>query len=118
MGDVREEGAEPPIRVVRDSTFVRFVADRLSVTEQGRDLEIACLQSGPLHTRIIDHGEFEEFESEPVATEVARMRLSYSTMVQLVMSFLRGGIQNDRIKGPAIVNQLNQWIEEYRNTDD
>jgi hypothetical protein len=111
MGDVREEGAEPPIRVVRDSTFVRFVADRLSVTEQGRDLEIACLQSGPLHTRIIDHGE-------PVATEVARMRLSYSTMVQLVMSFLRGGIQNDRIKGPAIVNQLNQWIEEYRNTDD
>ncbi|HEX8483323.1 MAG TPA: hypothetical protein VF650_15605 [Allosphingosinicella sp.] len=105
--------SDDTVNIVRDSTFVRFVADRLVVADLGRDLEIACLQTGPIHSRIIDRGDMEEFDSQSVATEVARMRISYGVMVQTVMSFLHGAIQEDRIKGPAIVTQLDQWVKTY-----
>ena len=98
--------------IVRDSTFVRFVADKVVITDVGRDVEVGFLQFGPIHSSMKDEPEFEIYSSSPQLTEVARMRISYSSLVGFAMGFLRGGIIDGKLKPDAIESSFSEWILE------
>ncbi|WP_174279911.1 hypothetical protein [Sphingomonas bacterium] len=95
--------------VVRDATFVRFVADEAVIAPLGRAVEIAFLQYGPIFLSQTDHGEFETTDSKAVVTEVARMRMNYSNLVEMMMGFLQSGIADGRLKADMIQESIKNW---------
>jgi hypothetical protein len=101
------------IAVVRDCTFHRFAADRIMVTDLGRDLEVSFMQIGPLFSQMEAQDDGEEFSSESVFTEVARMRIGYPNYVNSLFNFLRVGIQEDKLNAQGIINQITEWMTEY-----
>jgi len=111
----REEitAEEVSVPVVRDTSFVRFVADKAIIAPLGRNVEVAFLQFGPMHRHISTIDEkFEGFESDFVHTEVARMRIGFQELVTFAMSFIRGGVVDGRLNGEAIRSTLDEWIAE------
>ena len=94
------------VQVVRDSTFHRAVVDTASISEVGKDLEIACLQAGRDVQSIRAQGEFSISETVDTLTEVVRLRLSWSTATTLAMTILANGIRTDRLNGSAILEDL------------
>lgn len=117
MSDQRPaSGEEKSLEVVRDSTFTRFVADEAVINLVGRELEVAFLQYGPMLVRQIEQGEFERTESRNVVTEVARMRMGNTDFMQMVMEFLRSGINGGWLKGDAIGRTIAEWTAEAAGT--
>lgn len=99
-------------RIVRDSTFCRFAADRMIVSFLGRDLEVAFLQMGPLFHTLLDSEHDEEFQAEPSLTEVARMRIGFREFFSEFMNFARVGILSGHVKGESVANQILEWSKE------
>ena len=114
MTDTHSSVERDTIQVVRDATFVRFVADEAIVAVVGRDLEIGFLQYGPMFTHQTDYDQFEKTESRNVVTEVARMRMSYADFLQMTMSFIRSGIVEGRLKADAIQHSFSEWANEVQ----
>jgi hypothetical protein len=107
-----ESSPRNTVRIVRDSTFHRFVADEALAALHGRDLEVGFVQYGPLFTSRTDFGDYEETKNEPAMTEVARMRMSYAAFMSFAMDTLREGILEGRVKGDAVRKSIDEWIEQ------
>ena len=103
---------DEPMEIVRDTTFSRFVADDAIITNVGRDLEVGFVQFGPMYGMRTDHGEYEQVETKRVMTEVARMRISFPAMVNIMINFLQTGIEEGRLKGEAVSKSLEKWTAE------
>lgn len=98
--------------IVRDSTFHRFVADRVIVTDLGSEIEVSFLQIGPEHIHVEINGDVEEFTSKPIFTEVARMRSDHSTFLNALMSYLKTGVDAGKFKGHEIAKNIQSWADE------
>lgn len=99
------------VRVVRDGTFVRFLADEAVITALGRDLDVGFLQYGPLFLSQTDLGDAERTDAENVVTEVARMRMAQPAFLAMVMNFLEAGIVSGLLKGEAVQRSVVQWVD-------
>lgn len=97
------------MRVVRDVTFTRCVADRGIVLNLGRDLEIAFLQLGPNLVTLTDHGDTEGLAMDPVVTETARVRLPWPSGLDLAMNVIREGIEKGAVNVPLVIEAINSY---------
>jgi len=109
-GSDAAEGVRAPI--VRDPTFVRFVADEIIFSDLGRDMEVSFLQYGPLYQYRVGMEDVNTFESDDAITEVARMRISFPSLVSLAMNLISYGVVNNRLKSEAVRASFDAWIEE------
>ena len=114
--DPTTPAVEEPTEIVRDVSFTRFVADEAFFTSLGRDLEVGFIQYGPLYGVQTDHGDYEIVETKRVLTEVARMRISYPAMVNMMVNFLQSGIEEGRLKSDSIMKSLKTWMDNAENS--
>lgn len=106
--DELENGAEA-LRVVRDVTFSRSVADRGIVLDLGRDMEIGFLQVGPNLIQLADHGETEGLSLDPVLTETSRIRLPWPSALDLAMNVIREGIGKGAVNVPLVLDAIKSY---------
>ena len=117
MTDGEEQG-EAAVKVVRDETFMRAVADHAVVYDLGRDIELAFLQVGARPLLRADLGDAYEFTSEATIAEVARIRVSPPGATRLAMSILREQVAKDRVHVDKIIESLKEWDETARAARD
>lgn len=103
--------------ILRDVTFSRGIADRVVVIDLGRDLELACLQVGPVLTSFTDGADADRFDGDPVYTETMRLRLPWYCAVSTAMEILEQGIKTDKIHGDKIAESLAEWIADSESTE-
>jgi hypothetical protein len=101
-----------PMTVVRDHSFSRVIADSVIVVDLGDSLELACLQFSREVQSITPNELGHAVSTSPVAAEMARVRLDYSTGVTLAMNILQRGIKNDVYRGDEIVSSIKEWVRE------
>ena len=104
--------AEKSRSIVRDSSFARGVADRVIVIDLGRDLELACLQVGPVLTAFTEEEDAERYDGSPVYTEVVRLRLPWYGAVGMAMQILEQGIRTDKVHGHKIAESIAELVAE------
>jgi hypothetical protein len=107
---------EPSTEIVRDSTFSRAVVDKAIVLDLGRDLEIACLQAGPVLVGMSDKYQtpeknhktpkLQELDVLPVLTEVARIRLPWNSATSLALSILSIGVSKSLIEKSVLAEVI------------
>lgn len=112
------ESGDEEVAVVRDSTFARFTADRILISDLGRDLEVSFIQVGPLHVCMEPTEDGEKYTSRSVLTEVARLRTGFPAVLSALMEFVREGIEQDKIKGAALANQIMEWAKDYQSNEE
>lgn len=96
--------------VHRDPTFSRVTLDKALIVPLGRDLEISCLQSGPLIERIINSKDAEKLELNPIYSEVARIRLGWPEAINLAMNILQAGIFNNTLNRDKLLEFITDMI--------
>ena len=95
-----------PTPIVRDNTFSRAAVDKTLVVDLGRDMEIACFQVGPEIVHLNNTAKGEEFDAATVLTEVVRLRLPWSSGVQLAMSILQPAVAKGMIDIDGFIKAL------------
>lgn len=117
MADERQEAVALPsleseanvMKIVRDATFRRSVADRGLVLDLGRDMEIAFLQAGPNLVSVTDHEDSEGVALDPVLTETSRVRVPWPSAVDLAMNILREGVGKGSINVPRVLDAIRSF---------
>lgn len=99
------------MKIVRDATFRRSVADRGLVLDLGRDLEVAFLQAGPNLVSVTDHDDSEGVALDPVLTETSRVRMPWPSAVDLAMNILREGVGKGAINVPRVLDAIRSFSE-------
>jgi len=97
------------LKVVRDRTFSRCVADRGIVLDLGRDMEIAFLQAGPNLVVLRDLGETEGLALDPVLTETSRVRFPWPSAMDLAMNIIREGISKGTVNVPLVIDSIKSY---------
>lgn len=108
---IKIEGA---VDIKRDSTFVRFCADRMVVTGIGSDLQISFLQIGSMQNSANFGEKSIEFEPTIECVEVACMRVGFAPYFDACMNFIRHGIEQDRVKGDDLAKQISSWAKKNK----
>lgn len=108
----RSFGSRPTKKIVRDVTFVRACADEILPLPLGRDVELSVLQFSPALIGIQEHEDHFEPKLEDSKTEVARIRIGYSEVVEFAMTMLNQGILLNRIKGEKVAETILEWTAE------
>lgn len=118
----REKTDPKRTAVVRDSTFVRAVADDVAVLPLGRDIELACLHYGGQINALDETAEHYSVVGDDSITEVARIRLYFPQAVTLAMRILQYGVEANRVKRDAVVTSIQQWtadkVDEAEGSDE
>jgi hypothetical protein len=103
--------------VVRDTTFSRVVMDAGIVLPMPAEIEIACIQFGQTVKRLEQRDGKQGVALDTVATEVARLRMDYSTALTMVMNILRTGVDNDIYSAKGIISTLSKWVDGKKDGD-
>lgn len=99
-----------PVNIVRDNTFTRAVVDKVVILDLGRDVELACVQIGPVLTSLQDMEIHEKVDMTPSLTEVARLRMSWPSAVSMAMHVIEQGITSDKLRGDAILKSITDLV--------
>jgi hypothetical protein len=115
----RKTKTPPELKVVKDPTFHRAVADKILAIDLGRDFELAFLQGGPSVTAIVDVDETQErADLDGVLTEVARIRAAPPVIMAMVVNVLEPMVRSGKIKTDAFINAIRSWEEEARANEE
>jgi len=104
------------IEIVRDSTFCRIVVDELLFSYSGNDMEIGCIQYGPIFLSQSLSAEEETTTNRSVLTEVARIRMSYADFLKSSMMFIQSGLKEGKLNAELICRSTNEWSSEAGNS--
>ena len=106
------------IDIVRDTTFVRVIADRVIVINVGnRNMELSCLQVGHVITSMEDHGTKELLNMSPVATEVVRIRMEWSAAIDAAMLILHDADREGKLNKDELLRYLNDNLSNNSEKD-
>ena len=95
------------LEIKRDNTFVRIIADDCFVADMGRSLEIGLIQYGPIFKNYSEDGKHETVTNQSVLTEVARLRIDYSTAIKMFLKVIESGVKNDTLKIDGLLSAIN-----------
>lgn len=100
--------------VVRDSGFVRLVADTVVVVDLGRDFELALIMVGNPISEITRHETDEALgfssKTRPEVAEVARVRMSPFTALNMSMNVIAKLIKSGQIDTEALGTSIEEMI--------
>jgi len=106
------------LKVVRDPTFHRSVADTGLVLDLGRDLEIAFIQFGAEvqhHISVGDEDDEQEgFEMAPGMTEVSRVRISRPSALTMAMMIIEALVEDGRLKEEGFLKSVKAMFDRHR----
>jgi hypothetical protein len=100
--------SKAPLRipVVRDSTFCRIYADYTLLVRSDKDIELVCLQAGAGLIGLLPSENGTALDFEDGLTEIARIRMGWSSAVELAMNILAQGIESGRINKAILLDNL------------
>lgn len=116
-GETARAKAGESVKVIRDNNFHRFAADKMLIVSHGRELEVTFLAMDIMYNSFEDGGDVETFKSQPVFSEVAKMRIDYPVMINSIMGFIENGIRENQIKGEAMSTRIMEWAEAHKDEE-
>jgi len=100
------------LEIKRDNTFVRIFADDCFVANMGKSLEIGLIQYGPIFKEYSEDGKHETITNQSVLTEVARLRIEYSTAMKMFLKVIENGIRSDTLNLDGLLSAISSMKDD------
>lgn len=101
--------------IVRDNTFNRFITDEMIYSKINNNIEISFMQYGPSYSKQITNNGVARIKSNNVLTEVARTRISSTTITTFILNFIKKEANSGNLNLERLIERIKNFHYEEKD---